>query len=1260
MDDTDVKTHPADQRNKQHSKAYDGRQVYHSKAELADAFTHQTGKQLHEAYVLAFDTYDKGACKHYVYFETPHERHGFIQRNCGAFQDRHAYEVLIDRHRGAPVWLYWDVDRPIDTAGAFDRRHFSDLASGKEAVLQTLFRHFSAYLKLHYGLEFTPVIGQNAHACHTAPRYEGQLLDKLSVHVRFNVLLESVAHAEPMVANFVTYLQASCTPDEHALLFVTRRAVTECIVDKSVYSNFRCFRMLGQSKRKGRNQMSLPLTPYGASSKCPEDHQLVYHDLTAPETGCYLDLRGHPCLAAPDRQALKRHLQACPFDRTIRWDSHYVAPQHLQKTAQPDAAECMVPPETVEQVRALIQSADVFKSLLQNDQPAVTSVEPDRFDPHAVRYVFEPRSKCACPCRGRVHRHNRICLKYDHADQTVSVVCFDEDCKALLRRHPMVVRLRSDEKRVEQQCLLRASDTLGCMGDAIRWQQDYCEPSMRPYFTVRTEGADETGPSTGTVHTDKQILVIKANMGTGKTLQCIDTVAHTFGPDESVLIVTPNIALARKAAKDYAGLGFKCYLDMPGGGDIRTDRLICCIDSTRRIIPPGPNGFDVVILDEPLTELNRHSSEFMRHAEVCPKMEHILTVSRTVILMDAYVDNWFVWSFVQYLEQRRGHSARWIRNSYVRENNRRCLLTVNKERALQGQFKARARHAILSALECGDKVVCPSSSKTFVDEVSQAIADAQHAGRLPKGLKVCAYTADTDKKVLAEAIADPHAAWGDADLVIYSPTITAGVSFELPHFTRLIGYMENTPHAPTVDSCVQQLFRVRQLSAPDSNGGHYNMHLYIHSPHHEGLERCPVSPADIEVDLDKKLRRNLGAFDGGEWEVPEYLLDDRLTSCVPIRPASNKAKDCLPVWDKDRLSWVLVKGILYTRNKSLHHFTDILPHTLRHDYHVKVDVVTFKATEEDGENADAVKQAKLDKKLRAAVDLPYCPEVVLTDEDYVAIKDLPVLPGSAPVVVAAATECTSASGDVPTEATKFISVPAQMMRDAQVFVHRLAYTKYRIKSRVDKRFYDTFIGNACCENARATAAATYHKWRRFNQLQGSTLDNSRTALARKRLWRGAGDDVNFDLHFTPNQIKYAAQLVYGHEVLLELAGSPEGIGPLFEGDYRVVLKNGQFTGRMQVYFAAMDEEKYQDIVDVFGFEKCRHKNKADSTSNPRAITSFAAKILRDAFDITLGKDGATRKELNALQWKVMATYKPEIYDQIFDTPIPLEMDLPSI
>jgi hypothetical protein len=74
-----------------------------------------------------------------------------------------------------------------------------------------------------------------------------------------------------------------------------------------------------------------------------------------------------------------------------------------------------------------------------------------------------------------------------------------------------------------------------------------------------------------------------------------------------------------------------------------------------------------------------------------------------------------------------------------------------------------------------------------------------------------------------------------------SPTITAGISFEKEHFTRVVGFARNAGEfGATIDCFVQQLGRVRNL------GDAGELHIYVIDPPKQRIDAGPVDGAELD------------------------------------------------------------------------------------------------------------------------------------------------------------------------------------------------------------------------------------------------------------------------------------------------------------------------------------------------------------------------------------------------------------------------------
>jgi hypothetical protein len=183
--------------------------------------------------------------------------------------------------------------------------------------------------------------------------------------------------------------------------------------------------------------------------------------------------------------------------------------------------------------------------------------------------------------------------------------------------------------------------------------------------------------------------------------------------------------------------------------------------------------------------------------------------------MDAALDATFMKNIVDYFCKMKSVTPQWVRNSHVRATNRNAEITIC-DGAMgsiigEGSLVYAAAVKVLDLLLSGKRVVC--CTRKFTEILETFIAESK-----PDAL-VKVYNAAT---AAGTDLRHVETEWIKYDLLIYSPSISSGVSFVAKHFDCLVAYFVNSVWTPSVETGLQQLFRVRQLSDGD-------MHLYIHN-----------------------------------------------------------------------------------------------------------------------------------------------------------------------------------------------------------------------------------------------------------------------------------------------------------------------------------------------------------------------------------------------------------------------------------------------
>ena len=427
----------------------------------------------------------------------------------------------------------------------------------------------------------------------------------------------------------------------------------------------------------------------------------------------------------------------------------------------------------------------------------------------------------------------------------------------------------------------------------VHWDQVLPDTTIRPY--------DPTHP----------FQVVLAGMGMGKTKAAIELIKN-LPPDASVLIITYSIALSNKMRAEFVKHGFTCYLDN-NDPKLSDSRIIVCLDSITRV---NDNVFDLVILDEGLSLLQHlHSPLMKRRSLVCAKLSNILVKSARLLLMDAAADNLLVRRFVEQLHKARSwqhgpqtQSPRWVRYTHVSKHANDTCRVIYCKHAITSRGRAAFVNKLIDeveeACEAGLRVVVACSSLAMVSALEE---------RLGKKYPSVFYSSETDPAKLRSHIKDVNAAWILFQLVVYSPTITAGISFEVPdYFDVRFAFFENSIRTAPVDVCVQQLFRVRSVRQQRTV-------IYVGLPTQYSL---PCLAWQVEHDLDQH-------------DMHLQHLNLKYTG------AARAFKDGRAFFVRDNIFYAVLVGTVINRHMSLNHFLEILVSTLKEDRGMEPDVSEF-------------------------------------------------------------------------------------------------------------------------------------------------------------------------------------------------------------------------------------------------------------------------------------------------------------------------------
>ncbi len=305
----------------------------------------------------------------------------------------------------------------------------------------------------------------------------------------------------------------------------------------------------------------------------------------------------------------------------------------------------------------------------------------------------------------------------------------------------------------------------------------YSEPAMRDYELTPT-------------------LAVLAQMKLGKT-KALRRFIETYFPGDGletrvVRFVTFRQTFSRSLAETFPD--FTVYSDV--NGDLcpaRHPRLIVQVESLHRLkMGSRPEPVDLLVLDEVESILAQFNSGLHRHfAAAFAMFSWMLRTARHVVCMDANLSDR---TYRTLARMRPAHPPHFHWNRFARAADDVYSFTAD-----QGAWLEKLH----SAVRAGQRIVLPTNS------LSEAKAFEAALRREFPTRKIMLYSSETAPSEKARHFADVHTYWGELDVLIYTPTCSAGVSFELKHFDALFGFFCDA--SCDVETCRQMLGRVRNL-----------------------------------------------------------------------------------------------------------------------------------------------------------------------------------------------------------------------------------------------------------------------------------------------------------------------------------------------------------------------------------------------------------------------------------------------------------------
>ena len=274
---------------------------------------------------------------------------------------------------------------------------------------------------------------------------------------------------------------------------------------------------------------------------------------------------------------------------------------------------------------------------------------------------------------------------------------------------------------------------------------------------------------------NKNFIGLQSEKGTGKTSNLIKTIfENDHKKPESVLFISSRRTFGIKLLSDLKKYGFKLYSEIEDTY-IYDKKIIIQIDSLLRL---QIEKFDLIIIDE-CESLARYltSSHFTKNIKsstIVSNLEYRIYKSNKLIIMDADLSD----RCINYFTKLKYNENIIIDDIQIIVNN----YTPFKEYNIKYMSYNIWLNEIKKKICDNKKLVVPMASNNKAKDLYNKLKQDFQEKNI---ILIHKETNDEDKLI---KLLNVNENWINYDIVIYTPTVCMGVSFDEIHFDYIFGY----------------------------------------------------------------------------------------------------------------------------------------------------------------------------------------------------------------------------------------------------------------------------------------------------------------------------------------------------------------------------------------------------------------------------------------------------------------------------------------
>lgn len=362
------------------------------------------------------------------------------------------------------------------------------------------------------------------------------------------------------------------------------------------------------------------------------------------------------------------------------------------------------------------------------------------------------------------------------------------------------------------------------------------------------------------------------------------------------------------------------------------------------------------------------------------------------------------------------------------------------------------------------------------------------------------------------------------------------------------------------------------------------MTLYVQDAAKADDRRLATSMRGVESFLDREVS-----------EIHNYFPEDTLPMAYT---ASTKVEnDGRISYDKSRLSYTVLKGIVFSKNMSSMMYSTILEETLRGDYNIPVTMEEYTCEAEHGAIMDMMtritednKKAKEERKAALMTEWRDAdPNALIIDTKTKTGIDMRIQRGDA--------------------------VTDKERQDAWAYdvVHEI----YKVDvSKVDADFMMRYVGTY--EVKKSTNNGTLQslfKYKRLDHYLGGTFEENRRKFQTKLREITANSEQDKNIKLYKAQMKrYYKTLLEGQYMLGHMFGGDRGVKEFLCKGKVIEMSEREFGNKFKEYVSTITDEHYKGLMSLFKMHRYFGDRSKLSGNKMRA---FVKHVISEAFGMEM-------------------------------------------